>query len=63
MTIEIEVENVKENVPIGGKALDNTNSSANTLLNFQTFISGQQSSLLRAGNMSENNLLYIYRNR
>lgn len=40
-TIEIEVENEKENVPIGCKALDNTNSSANTLLNFQTFISGQ----------------------
>lgn len=63
MTIEIEVENVRENVPIGGKALDNTNSSANTPLNFQTFISGQQSSFLRARNMSENNLLYIYRNR
>lgn len=62
-TIETEVENGKENVPVGGKALDNTNSSANTLLNAQRFMSGPRSSLLRARNMCENNLLYIYKHR
>lgn len=63
-----EVENAKEKVSMGGKALESflfcqsvimdTNSSPNTLI-FQTSISRQQLSLTTR-NMSENNLLYIY---